>query len=178
MPWTIWLASVVVATINTWTFLSALGNIFLTAMYKLFDRRIEALIREYQIMGGHIGNFPDHGFSYHDFQDDLKNFVKLTQDEIGSISQQSYGELSKETGGVTHDACPVCFEDYKSEDEVYILPKCNHIFHTHCVEKWLTRSLVCPMCRANIRTNLQDEKEDVIVKSLLTASRIESQGCA
>ncbi|CAH8385242.1 unnamed protein product [Eruca vesicaria subsp. sativa] len=49
--------------------------------------------------------------------------------------------------------CSICLVDYEAEDEVTHLPRCNHLFHVHCIEPWLLRgSLTCPLCRAFVFT--------------------------
>lgn len=49
------------------------------------------------------------------------------------------------------EACSVCLEEFKADDEVITLP-CNarHIFHSHCIVEWLTRNNVCPLCKQPI----------------------------
>ncbi|KAF8099752.1 hypothetical protein N665_0237s0007 [Sinapis alba] len=45
--------------------------------------------------------------------------------------------------------CSICLVDYEDTDAVTHLPRCNHLFHVHCIEPWLLRgSLTCPLCRS------------------------------
>jgi hypothetical protein len=48
----------------------------------------------------------------------------------------------------THDGeqCIICHEDYKSGDWVRRL-NCFHLFHSHCIENWLSRQSSCPVCQ-------------------------------
>lgn len=39
------------------------------------------------------------------------------------------------------------------EENVRVLPKCNHGFHLECIDKWLVSHSSCPMCRHSM--NLQ-----------------------
>lgn len=57
------------------------------------------------------------------------------------------------------DACPICMEDFKANDNVRQMPPCGHIFHVLCVDTWLTRSTVCPNCRAELRTREEVEAD-------------------
>ena len=70
----------------------------------------------------------------------------LTQEELDKIPKNSYKELSLELKE-KNTSCPVCREEYRENDEVRTL-KCNHVFHTDCVDNWLiNHSHKCPCCR-------------------------------
>ena len=45
-----------------------------------------------------------------------------------------------------YSSCSICFEEYKIDDEVRILPGCNHVFHVNCIDHWLKHFKgVCPI---------------------------------
>ncbi|CAE6413951.1 unnamed protein product [Rhizoctonia solani] len=43
--------------------------------------------------------------------------------------------------------CPICLDDYSSEDVVTVVKRCSHWFHRECVQQWLSNSRTCPVCR-------------------------------
>lgn len=43
--------------------------------------------------------------------------------------------------------CAICLEDFLEGESCQVLPFCNHIFHTNCIDHWLTKKLTCPICR-------------------------------
>ena len=45
--------------------------------------------------------------------------------------------------------CPICFEEYKSEEDVALSrnQECHHIYHVDCIVQWLVNNDECPMCR-------------------------------
>ena len=68
------------------------------------------------------------------------------------------------------DTCAICFEEYKSNDAVKVLPRCGHRFHPACVESW-ARTFVttpgrrpcnqkgcptCPMCKEKIGLKVKE----------------------
>lgn len=42
--------------------------------------------------------------------------------------------------------CQVCLCDYKVREKIRILP-CLHQYHSRCVDRWLSISGACPVCR-------------------------------
>jgi hypothetical protein len=51
--------------------------------------------------------------------------------------------------------CCVCMEAIRLGEEVTALEHCKHVFHSHCVREWWTRSQRCPLCRRNAISGLQ-----------------------
>lgn len=47
---------------------------------------------------------------------------------------------------------PVCVEDvpetHKVDEQTYMVTPCGHIFHTQCLENWMSYKLQCPVCRS------------------------------
>lgn len=56
---------------------------------------------------------------------------------------------------VHEDVCPICCDSYKEQDDVVVMP-CNlkHIYHPQCIFEWLTKNLVCPLCKATVFDNV------------------------
>ena len=47
------------------------------------------------------------------------------------------------------EKCTICLCEYEHDDHVRRLP-CMHLFHIDCVDRWLTQSKRCPICRIDI----------------------------
>ncbi len=45
--------------------------------------------------------------------------------------------------------CVVCQYEFKNGDNITKL-NCGHVFHTDCVDTWLSKNKVCPMCHKEI----------------------------
>lgn len=48
--------------------------------------------------------------------------------------------------------CAVCIVTVHDGDIVRQLLLCKHVFHTNCIDTWLSSHLTCPMCRADVKT--------------------------
>ena len=46
--------------------------------------------------------------------------------------------------------CPICLNDFKSEDILIRFSCKEHIFHQTCLLKWLEESNICPMCKKSL----------------------------
>jgi hypothetical protein len=58
--------------------------------------------------------------------------------------------------------CSICLIEFNEDDHCRQLP-CDHIFHSQCIDQWFTVSVVCPMCKRNIRAILHGD-DDVVVR--------------
>ena len=59
-------------------------------------------------------------------------------------NREKFGNLEKAS-----ESCPICFEKFRHDEEVCVL-ECNHVYHTHCIDKWGQKKQTCPICRKNI----------------------------
>jgi hypothetical protein len=48
-----------------------------------------------------------------------------------------------------HRSCTVCFDEFAEGDMLRTLP-CFHRFHTDCIDRWLSRSCLCPICKHSV----------------------------
>lgn len=53
--------------------------------------------------------------------------------------------------------CAVCLESFKVGDKCRLLPMCKHTFHARCIDKWLLKTPICPICRARTDSSEADE---------------------
>ena len=60
--------------------------------------------------------------------------VPISRDHIGG-----------DNNSVT-STCPICKEDFELGEEGGQL-HCGHIFHKHCISRWLRLDNTCPVCR-------------------------------
>ena len=46
--------------------------------------------------------------------------------------------------------CAVCLDEIEDEQPARVVPGCNHGFHVECADAWLSKHLVCPVCRTKL----------------------------
>ncbi|XVF58097.1 hypothetical protein PTKIN_Ptkin07bG0035200 [Pterospermum kingtungense] len=59
-----------------------------------------------------------------------------------------YDYKAKDRGSSPVD-CAVCLENFKMGEKCRLLPLCSHSFHAECVDSWLLRNPICPICRTS-----------------------------
>jgi len=52
---------------------------------------------------------------------------------------------------INHQSCSICLEDWTNDDNLIILSKCYHYYHSKCLDQWsLTGNNECPTCLQTI----------------------------
>lgn len=58
--------------------------------------------------------------------------------------------------------CSICIEGLSTGEE-FVLTPCQHIFHDHCLSRWLENSRTCPSCRKDIPLQSRPRTRDYSV---------------
>lgn len=53
--------------------------------------------------------------------------------------------------------CAVCLCEFEEAEKGRLLPKCNHSFHTECIDMWLHSHSTCPLCRTSAKPEAQQD---------------------
>ncbi|XP_024005541.1 E3 ubiquitin-protein ligase ATL6 [Eutrema salsugineum] len=67
---------------------------------------------------------------------------------VGDLTDTDLKKKDRET----IDECPICLEEYESENPK-LLTKCGHDFHLACILEWMERSEACPVCDKELVLN-------------------------
>ncbi|XP_018833712.1 RING-H2 finger protein ATL57-like [Juglans regia] len=44
--------------------------------------------------------------------------------------------------------CAICLGEFEENEAVKEIPFCKHVFHPHCIDRWLWSHVACPVCRS------------------------------
>lgn len=87
---------------------------------------------------------------------DLIDKFRGVSDERRGLSTQELPILLPEISYKTNEMqsssidCAICLDDFVDDELCRAVPVCNHIFHLHCIDKWLRHGLSCPTCRSPV----------------------------
>ena len=77
---------------------------------------------------------------------DVNGVIGLSKNFIQKLPE--YTMDSDKMSQLCHQiCCSICLQDFQDGDSARELPKCGHIYHLDCIDKWLTRNGSCPVCR-------------------------------
>jgi Ring finger domain len=90
-----------------------------------------------------------------DLDDDSANVDMDTVDSQMNSSETTPMSNDKEAGAEAMNACckdgsvcSICDKEYLEEEDIYESnnPRCGHVFHQACMERWLEIQNACPIC--------------------------------
>ncbi|KAI3429989.1 RING-type domain-containing protein [Psidium guajava] len=77
--------------------------------------------------------------------------VNISSEDLDNLPCFDYaggtGDRGTNNGPVD---CPVCLESFKVGEKCRSLPSCNHGFHAQCIDSWLLKTPICPICRTRL----------------------------
>ncbi|KMT13065.1 hypothetical protein BVRB_4g087040 [Beta vulgaris subsp. vulgaris] len=76
---------------------------------------------------------------------------------IDLIPAMKFLQLPKDDhrDSIRRNGCSICLrEGYEDDDMCKILPECDHVFHSECIDQWLNKKQSCPVCRKIFRVVL------------------------
>jgi len=81
--------------------------------------------------------------------------IGISHDDRAKIPVMCYKkEIAEHSDNI--EICPICCDEFQEDVEIKSLPGCKHLFHSICVDEWLKVNSLCPMCRACVRSNLNE----------------------
>lgn len=53
--------------------------------------------------------------------------------------------INKQKDSNNYKECVICLENMIYNEDL-IMINCSHIYHKECIQKWLNRNSICPLC--------------------------------
>uniref|UniRef100_A0A1J3F5L7 RING-type E3 ubiquitin transferase n=1 Tax=Noccaea caerulescens TaxID=107243 RepID=A0A1J3F5L7_NOCCA len=88
-----------------------------------------------------------------------------------------YSEVKTQKIGKGALECAICLNEFEEDETLRLLPKCDHVFHPHCIGAWLEGHVTCPVCRTNLSEQQLPAAESV-EPVLITETDLEAQQSA
>ena len=123
---------------------------------------INSLINEFNDFGININvnnpnnNNNDDNINQDDMDENdnnLSDFDKKKQDLFLEMDEYQYKHIQKYESRKETE-CAICLEQFKGIDIIKAFYKCEHIFHKVCLQKWLKRSNLCPLCKHDLTEDI------------------------
>lgn len=108
-----------------------------------------------EIFGGMDEFFGRHGMpgSIMDMLNSLSGMNFAGNNNRGTTEEQRDAipvcKYSRAPGDAENATCSVCLTELEEGEDVKILP-CKHIYHPQCIDRWLERSKLCCVCKADV----------------------------
>ncbi|CAN8289864.1 unnamed protein product [Cochlearia groenlandica] len=74
----------------------------------------------------------------------------LEKDVIDSFPSFSYSQVKGLKIGKGGVECAICLNEFEDEETLRLMPPCSHVFHSDCIDVWLSSRSTCPVCRAKL----------------------------
>ncbi|MCO5551914.1 hypothetical protein L7F22_005421 [Adiantum nelumboides] len=57
---------------------------------------------------------------------------------------------SEPASSMSSSSCVVCLTPFQEDEELKVLPPCQHAFHPLCIDPWFETHSTCPVCRSEV----------------------------
>ncbi|XP_022994122.1 RING-H2 finger protein ATL56-like [Cucurbita maxima] len=71
----------------------------------------------------------------------------LSNQDLEKLPCYEYKSGEKQSTNGVDLECVVCLEGFKTGERCRLLPNCRHSFHVECIDSWLLKTPICPICR-------------------------------
>ncbi|GLJ28643.1 hypothetical protein SUGI_0564430 [Cryptomeria japonica] len=96
-------------------------------------------------VGGVVSGNSNGGMS----EKDVQKLPSYKHEEREFFAMEEYDKNNSSGNKFDRTECAVCLDGYERGDTCRLLPVCRHSFHAKCVDAWLYKNPMCPICRTS-----------------------------
>lgn len=74
----------------------------------------------------------------------------LDPDVIETFPTFVYSTVKAHKIGSDALECAICLSEFRDDETLRLIPRCDHVFHPDCIDVWLIAHSTCPVCRTNL----------------------------
>jgi hypothetical protein len=74
-----------------------------------------------------------------------------TMQFCGGLLAREFGNLPRHAVNEEGQQCSICLAALQEGESARSLPGCGHVFHRCCIDLWLLRQTICPLCKTDVR---------------------------
>jgi len=78
----------------------------------------------------------------------------LNESIIRSIPIFRYKKSEWINNASTTCECVVCLSEFQEDENLKVIPNCDHFFHIDCIDIWLQNNTNCPLCRNSLSSHI------------------------
>lgn len=95
----------------------------------------------------------DMAVTFRNFRRRLLEFTRYRR--VVRSMQTQFPDATEDDLAAADRTCIICREEMHGDGEAKKL-RCGHMFHTRCLRSWMERSMSCPTCRNEIRSEMRE----------------------
>lgn len=88
--------------------------------------------------------------------DSIRNKFDIISEELNLVLSNHINNNCDKIEYNKNESCCICFEDFGNEKIVQCKMTCKNIFHSECINLWLSKNNNCPLCRSTWITENED----------------------
>lgn len=99
------------------------------------------------------------GVSLREPQEDRNRMLPTTSSLIEALPTHRLSADHVSSASGEHRSCSICIQDFEAGEEQKTLP-CFHRFHKGCIDGWLHRKGICPLCKHRVDGDMHPDQQE------------------
>lgn len=92
-----------------------------------------------------------------EYYEALSNQIPEPVEEGSPLKKKVFGKHPLPVRIAEERNCSICWEEFIDDQNVSFVDECFHIYHSSCINKWITHGSQCPLCKRKIKAETAPE---------------------